>query len=204
MRNDSLIYNLFDYTPSKGDLKKLEITKAAIECLAQVGIEKTTFEAIAKKIGTRRAHVAYHFPEKHKIFLSAVKYVLATFQEEISKSVDQVDNSRDKLTSYVNASFNWMEKYPEQVTVLMLMFYLCALEHDFMDFYSLMRDKEIERLQHLLRSGNSLCDNDRIAFISKTIWNTVHSEIMIIVTNKGKVIEKGRENSLSTLNYLLM
>ena len=204
MRNDSLIYNLFDYTPSKGDLKKLEITKAAIECLAQVGIEKTTFEAIAKKIGTRRAHVAYHFPEKHKIFLSAVKYVLATFQEEISKSVDQVDNSRDKLTSYVNASFNWMEKYPEQVTVLMLMFYLCALEHDFMDFYSLMRDKEIERLQHLLRGGNSLCDNDRIAFISKTIWNTVHSEIMIIVTNKGKVIEKGRENSLSTLNYLLM
>ncbi len=203
MTNDSIIFNLFDYTPSKGDLKKLEITRAAIECLAEVGIEKTTFEAIAQKIGTRRAHVAYHFPEKHKIFLSAVKYVLSNFQELISASVNRGETNKEKLTNYVNASFDWMEQYPEQVTVLMLMFYLCALEHDFMDYYSLVRDKELERLQHILRSGNSLCDNDRIAFISKTIWNTVHSEIMIIVTNKGKVIEKGRQNSLSTLNYLL-
>lgn len=204
MSKEPTAYNLFDYTPTKGDMKKLEITKAAIECLAEVGIEKTTFESIAKKIGTRRAHIAYHFPEKHKIYLSAIKYVLATYQEYISESVRIHGTGNDKLKNYIKATFDWMEENPNQVTVFMLMFYLCAMEHDFMDYYSLVREKELERIKYILREhfDNSF-DKGRSDFIAKTIWNTVHSEIMIVVTNKGKVPEKALSNSLSTLEYLL-
>lgn len=201
---DPPIYNLFEYTPSKGDLKKLEITKAAIECLAEVGIEKTTFEAIAQKIGTRRAHVAYHFPEKHKIFLSAIKYVLATYQHFIGQAVEAGLTGEEKLENYVKASFQWMETHDEQVTVLMLMFYLCAMEMDFMNYYSQVREKELERIRNILHTDfGPRFDKERIDFIAKTIWNTVHSEIMIIVTNKGKVVSKGMSNSLSTLRYLI-
>ena len=51
----------FDQSPSKGDTKRFEIIMATIECLSTIGYDKTTYESIAKVIGTRRAHVNYYF-----------------------------------------------------------------------------------------------------------------------------------------------
>jgi AcrR family transcriptional regulator len=71
----------------KGDRKKLEIIEAAIDCLATEGIDNTTFDSIAKRIDTRRAHVAYHFKDKHMIFEAAISYILITYEHTLQEFI---------------------------------------------------------------------------------------------------------------------
>ncbi|MBT7670603.1 MAG: TetR family transcriptional regulator, partial [Bdellovibrionales bacterium] len=102
---DPALYELFEFRPRKGDIKKLQIIEAAIHCLANDGIENTTFESIGKLIGTRRSHVAYHFADKKLIFLSAIKFILSTYQQTVMGQMVESQNGRKMLLQYIEGSF---------------------------------------------------------------------------------------------------
>lgn len=148
--HDPLLLTLLDVQPRKGDLKKIEIIKAAVACIAELGIEHTTFESIGKRIGMLRAHVAYHFNGKQEIIDRAIDYVVANAQQITVEKIKKATNAQQQLSAVVEAAFDWAFEFPEQADVLMLNFYYCRIFGGHLAKHSQMRSMGRERLKKVL------------------------------------------------------
>jgi len=147
---DPRMLDLFEFRPRKGDLKKLEIIQAAIDVLANQGLENTTYESLALKINSRRAHVAYHFKDKKMIFLAAVKYILGEFQQNTLDTVEKAySENRDPihmLTAYINCVFDWAKNNPSQLSIMLLLYYQCTLDRSYLELHEQFSKDSTERL----------------------------------------------------------
>lgn len=191
---DSHIYELFEFKPRKGDLKKMEIVLAAIECIATIGFEKTTYEAIAKKIGTRRAHVAYHFKDKADIFEACIKFIMANYQQTSIKKIEAAKDGLEMLVNYAEAPFEWAEKNPEQLSVMLLFYYLCTVDESYKELHENIRRNGAERIQYILT--NKLTKKIPVkeaAPMAKTIQNLVSGSIMDVTTTGNKTLKKAKQ-----------
>lgn len=191
---DSSIYELFEFKPRKGDLKKMEIILAAIECIATIGFEKTTYEAIAKKIGTRRAHVAYHFKDKSDIFESCVRFIMANYQQASIKSIEEAKDGLEMLVNYAQTPFEWAEENPQQLSVMLLFYYLCSVDDKYKELHASIRKGGAERIQYILTNKLSKkIETDKAAPMAKTIQNLVSGSIMDVTTTGNKTLKEAKQ-----------
>jgi AcrR family transcriptional regulator len=191
---DSMIYELFEFKPRKGDLKKMEIIMAAIDCIASIGFEKTTYEAIAKKIGTRRAHVAYHFKDKNDIFEACIRYIMANYQQTSIKRIEAAKDGLEMLVNYAEAPFLWAEENPQQLSVMLLFYYLCTINEKYKELHASIRSGGVERIQYILT--NKLTKKIPVkeaAPMAKMIQNLVSGAIMDVTTTGNKTLKEARQ-----------
>tara|TARA_R110002072_G_scaffold64203_9_gene159967 strand:- start:9634 stop:10272 length:639 start_codon:yes stop_codon:yes gene_type:complete len=144
------LLDIFNTAPSKGMLKKIEIIEATIDCIATIGFEKTTYEAIAKQIGTRRAHIAYHFNDKQDIFKACVKYIVSNYHSISLQHLQEAFSPKDKLMKYIEGPYLWSEKYPKQLAVMLLFYYLCSVRDDYKELHDKVRLAGLERINDIL------------------------------------------------------
>lgn len=201
---DPIIYDLFEFRPRKGDLKKLEIIKATIDCLAHEGLENTTYEAIAQKIGTRRAHVAYHFSDKHYIYQAAVKYILATNQQISINHMSEATDGKDMLKRYVEGPFIWAQTHPEQLSVMLLLYYLCVTREEYHDLHYQIRKGGHERIKYILSSklGKKFTEEEVVIY-SKSIQNMISGAIIDAVTTRKKTLEEAKQETIKSMNRMI-
>ena len=192
---DSTIYNLFEFRPRKGDLKKLEIVKAAIECLAVEGPENMTYEAIAKRLNTRRAHIAYHFSDKSDIYLTAVKYILATAQQITIDSITKAETGKEMLENYIDSYFSWAEQNPQQLTVMLLFYYLCPLKDEYRELHSQIRKAGFERLVYILTTRlEKRLPPTVAAIIASDIQSLITGSMIDAYTTREKDMKKAQRD----------
>jgi AcrR family transcriptional regulator len=203
---DPRILDLFEFRPRKGDLKKLEIIQAAIDCLAELGLENTNYEAIAQRLQTRRAHIAYHFGEKNQIFLAAVKYILGTYQQTLVDALTHVKDQNDAqalLRAYINAAFDWAEQEPKQLQCMLLLYYMCTLHPEFLDLHHQVRLGGTERLSYLISKSNPGIKPSEAARKAKTLQNLLSGTLLDTVTTHGITFKQARSNTLKSLDFIL-
>ena len=190
---DPTFYELFEFKPRKGDLKKIEIILAAIECMSTIGHEKTTYEAIAKKIGTRRAHVAYHFKDKADIFEASIKYINASYQQTCIQQMEAAKDGEKMLMNYVEAPFIWAEENPQQLSVMLLFYYLCTIDEKYRKLHGELRTKGHERIEYILahKIKNPL-PLDQAKPLAKAIQNLMSGTIMDVSTTGKMSLKAGR------------
>lgn len=148
--NGADLNQIFGDGPSKGTLKKFEIVQATIECIATIGFEKTTYEAIAKKIGTRRAHIAYYFKDKQDIFKACIKYIVSNYHNVSLDHVSKATSPKDKLLKYVEGPYIWSQKYPNELSSMLLFYYLCTVHNSYKKLHDNVRSAGIERIRIIL------------------------------------------------------
>lgn len=201
---DPRMLELFDFRARKGDLKKIEIIQAAIEVLADQGLENTTYESLALKINSRRAHVAYHFNDKKTIFLAAVKYILGDFQQSVLDSLERAYEEKKGpvhvLQSYVDGVFDWASQNPSQLSVMLLLYYQCTLDPDYIELHEKIRKSGSERLGLLFQqvkgaSSPELC--------GKWLQNQLSGAMMDSVTTHSTTLEQAREKTHKFLDLLI-
>jgi len=56
--------------------KQQQILEAAIQCVHEVGIEKTNAKLIAERLDMPTSLIFYYFPKQHQIFESIVMYIV--------------------------------------------------------------------------------------------------------------------------------
>ncbi len=191
---DPSIYELFEFKPRKGDLKKMEIILAAIECIATIGFEKTTYEAIAQKIGTRRAHVAYHFKDKSDIFESCIRFIMANYQQASIKAIEEAKDGLEMLVNYAQTPFTWAEENPQQVSVMLLFYYLCTVDEKYKELHATIRKGGVERIQYILTNKLSKkIDPLKAAPMAKSIQNLVSGSIMDVATTGNKTLREAKQ-----------
>lgn len=191
---NSSIYELFEFKPRKGDLKKMEIILAAIECIATIGFEKTTYEAIAKKIGTRRAHVAYHFKDKADIFESCIKYIMASYQQTSIQHIEAAKDGLEMLVNYAEAPFLWAEENPQQLSVMLLFYYLCTVDDKYRELHNQIRSGGAERIQYILTNKLSKkVPPKEASTMAKAIQNLVSGTILDVTTTGNMTLKQGKQ-----------
>jgi AcrR family transcriptional regulator len=147
---DPLLMSIVESSPRKGDLRKAEIIKAAIDCIAEQGIENITFESIGKKLGMLRAHVAYHFKSKQEIIDRAIEYAIATGQNTTVEEIKKAKTPQEVLAAYVQAPFDWAVRYPKQADLLLLNLYYAQKNTTYKEAELLRRKVAAERLKAIL------------------------------------------------------
>lgn len=153
---ESTLKELFDFRLSKGDQKRIEIVQATIDCLAELGIEKTSFAAIAEKMGTRKSHVNYYYKDKDDIYYDIYKFIAGTYQEYSIAYLEQKSKSKDKLFRFLDAYFHWARENEKQLNAMFLLYYFCFHKPRFREVNQKIREGGIERLSFILREQFSL------------------------------------------------
>lgn len=198
------LFEAFEFKPRKGDLKKLEIIKAAVDILATKGLDNTTYEAIAQEIGTRRAHIAYHFSDKSDIFFAAVKYILATYQNETALQLKGAESGEEMLGRYVSSTFEWARKNPHQVSVMLLLYYMCTTTERFIELNTEVRLAGKKRLSYLLsKLEKSKIKSTDLDTLAATIGDLISAGIIAATTQKDLGLEEMRLKTLATVETLV-
>lgn len=204
LKVDPRMLELFEFRARKGDLKKIEIIRAAIEVLAEQGLENTTYESLALKINSRRAHVAYHFNDKKTIFLAAVKYILGEFQQNVLDSLElayqQKKTPVQVLRAYIDGVFDWAIKNPSQLSVMLLLYYQCTLDDDYIQLHDKVRKGGNERLALLFKQIKGQKSPE---MCGKWLQNQLSGAMMDSVTTHSTTLEQAREKTHKFLDLLI-
>ena len=147
---DPLLASMIEAKPRKGDLRKMEIIQASIRCMARVGIEGTTFDAIAKEIGTHRAHVAYYYKDKSEIIFTAIQYIMKSGATQVEDAIEAQSEPRAKMRAYVRANFDWIFDNSDFAAVAFLFFYYCRIHERYRLIQAIVREEGVSRISTLL------------------------------------------------------
>lgn len=106
----------------KNNPKKIQIIRTAIKCVAQYGIESTSAETIAKKMGIAQSGIFYYFPTQEDLFNSLDGFIAQTNHAVVTKyhSSTGAASTWEKLTGHLNGNLEWAKKYPDQVCALLI------------------------------------------------------------------------------------
>ncbi len=201
---DPMMFNLFEFRPRKGDLKRMEIIQATIDCLSTMGIDNTTYDAIAKKVGTSRAHIAYYFSDKEQIYLAAIKYILAAYQQTVIDNLSEAKSGRDMLERYIESVFIWAQKYPDQLSVMLLLYYLCSYRDEMIELNHQIRKGGYERLYYILTTKlNKRYSEKKATTLARAILSLITGSIIDSVATKGTTLEDARERTIQTVRMLI-
>jgi AcrR family transcriptional regulator len=200
-QNLDKILELFPTKVTKGDLKKAEIINATIDCIATIGWENTSYDAIGKNLGIGRAHVAYYFKDKDELFLMAFKFVSATAQEETRQEIDKAKNFTDKYLASAKGALNWLKKHPKQVSVVMAFYYLASINKKFRAIHAAIRKAGHKRLYDHLITKYSPAKASRLA---RDFQNLVTSTVIELHTTQGlREYAKAEKELLTSLKEML-
>jgi len=191
---DYILRNLFEFKPSKGDLKRLEIIKATIECLATIGFDKTTYESIAKIVGTRRAHINYYFGDKHEILMACIRYIVSNYQQVSLQHIEQARVGRDMLINFIEGPYIWAKKNPQELSVMLLFYYLCTYSEDYQKLHDKIRTGGAERLMYILHEKMSYSKKNA-RLLSKVIQNSMSGFILDAATTSLNDLKKAEDQN---------
>lgn len=167
---DSPLYAQFvGFTQRKGDIARAKIIASVTHCIAHLGIEATTFESVGKFCGMRRAHVAYYYPDLQELILAAVQLTIATAQQSTVAHVFNAASDRERLKAFCQGTFDWAEKNPDQVRVMLLFYYYSSWQPKYRTLHDEIRRLGAQRiaavLKPLLPSASTKDLNEKAKFI---------------------------------------
>jgi AcrR family transcriptional regulator len=201
---DAQMLDLFEIKPRKGDLKKMEIIQAAIECIANIGFEKTTYESIAQKLGTRRAHIKYYFNGKHEIFEACIKYIVANYHKILLDHIEKANTPKEMLMNYVEGPFIWARENPQQLSAMLLLYYFCTIRPNYRLMHHEIREKGAERIRYILAEKlKKHYTAEKALFLSKAIQNIMSGSILDASTTNGQSLIEAEAQAKKIVNKLL-
>lgn len=197
-----LLSELFEFKARKGDFKKREIILATIDCIAELGVEHTTYEAIAQKVNTRRAHVAYYFKDKKQLIVACVRYIVGNYQQMLLESLKNAKGSQGLLVGYLEGPFHWAKKNPAQLSVMLLFYYLCLVRPELKKLHEKIRAGGVERIQFILVNHMNIPTKDA-QIMAKMIQNMISGYIIDAVTTTGRSLDLAFEDLKKDVIYLI-
>jgi AcrR family transcriptional regulator len=184
--NNAIYSELFN-EPSNENKRMVSIVEAAISNYASVGIEKTTYERIAKHCKISRPLVVHYFKDKEEIFDMSIRYIRANYQQ---------------------FALEWPDHFPTHFTTLCLLFYRSSTHEKYKkintEFAVMGHDRITEMINQGIKEGVVSVD-DPIAS-AKNIQIIITGAIFSYqVENSSEPLNKSRENIIKlcfeTLNF---
>lgn len=170
--------------------KAISILSAAIENYAELGLENTTYEAIAKRAKVSRPLIFQYFRDYEDIFYNSVKLIRVHFQEFAVKAMAHEDSPAEKLKSYVRSTFAWQEMHPAFSGTLFLYSQKCGRNERDRDLNTQFHITGRQRLVTLINAGLARkqfkCDDPEAAaeMIQAIIAGGMLTTMSVALSNK--------------------
>ncbi|WP_263172812.1 TetR family transcriptional regulator [Streptomyces sp. SCSIO ZS0520] len=136
--------------------RRTQIIQAAIETLAEIGYQKTSFNQISKRANLRSTGmISYHFSGKPELYSEVAATVLAMAEETTGSRMEREETFRGRLRAYIEANFEFLARYPAHTQALAQILMMdCG--RDLTRSQTLARSVlSVERLSLLLEQGRS-------------------------------------------------
>lgn len=155
---DQILTEFFTGSPTKGQLTKLRILEAAIQCYATHGVDHSTYEAIADAASTSKQLVKKHFPDKEELFVFSVKFIRAQFQNLVLAEMAGIQDPVALITAYIRVCFLWVKKHERHALVWGLFLYYCGFNDKLRKLHTQMVKIGHSRIMEIIRIGNESKD----------------------------------------------
>ncbi|KOY85827.1 hypothetical protein AD998_06395 [bacterium 336/3] len=136
---------------SKSELKLKAILKAAKDCFARYGYEKTTLDDIGKIARLNKASLYYYFKNKEDIFIQVVLSEAKDFIEKLQNSALQAESIEEKIVTYLIARMRYyrdvLNLHQLSVTIVQ------EIQPKFDEVYQSVKNEEIAYLESILKQG---------------------------------------------------
>jgi AcrR family transcriptional regulator len=136
---------------SKSELKLKAILKAAKDCFARYGYEKTTLDDIGKIARLNKASLYYYFKNKEDIFIQVVLSEAKDFIEKLQNSALQAESIEEKIVTYLIARMRYyrdvLNLHQLSVTIVQ------EIQPKFDEVYQGVKNEEIAYLESILKQG---------------------------------------------------
>ncbi len=153
-RMDPIFARGFDVSPSKGDRRRFEIVQAAVRCIADDGLDGGILNRVAEKVGIQRSNVAYYFKTKEDLLEAAVRYAMLCGQALTQERIDRARSARERVDAITDGAFDWRERYPDQLRLLLLFYFHCMRSAPLRKLHSQFRKAGWERVRLILRESS--------------------------------------------------
>ena len=90
--------------------KQQEILKAAAECFARYGYEKTTLDDIGTLVGLNKASLYYYYKNKESIFTEVISAEWVSFFKILTAKIKKTEGYSEKILAYISERFKHLEK----------------------------------------------------------------------------------------------
>ena len=160
----------------KADRKEI-ILKAAAECFARYGYDKTTLDDIGKVVGLNKASLYYYYRNKEDLFTEVILLESSRYISSLQEKVQQLPKPEDKITEYLIERFRY---YKHVINLHQLSLdTLRKVEPLFDTLYKQVLEKEIDFLRELvdklLKKNN---DNKQLAQSLLTIADGIKAKLI--------------------------
>lgn len=131
--------------------KKLKVLKAASDCFARFGYDKTTLEDIGKSVGLNKASLYYYYKNKEDIFSDVISREVDQYLNELQRKIKSAKTSENKIQSYLS----------ERVNIYRMLMNLHNLSMDtirrfepiYNELYERMMAREVEFVSEIIQEG---------------------------------------------------
>jgi AcrR family transcriptional regulator len=165
---EQLMPEFFSDHLSKGNQTKLRILKGAIDCFATIGVEGTSYQTIAQASGVSKQLVNRYFPSKDELFISAIVFVRANFQNFAIQKISSTGRSKaSTLEKYISACFLWSDRYRNDALLWCLFFYYCGFRQEYRKVHTELVGMGHRRIVQIIEEGKGKgsfrCDDSHLA-----------------------------------------
>jgi AcrR family transcriptional regulator len=150
---DPLFGAIFPLEADKAQRRKIQIVEAAIKNYVSLGVEKTTFESIAKTCRISRPLIVHYFRDKQEIYELAIRFIRANLQQLAIAEINRHESPSDQLKGYVKSVFNWAEKWPEHAKVWLLFYYNASIRENDLRAHTELAEMGHKRIQAIIITG---------------------------------------------------
>lgn len=156
--------------------RKQEILKAASECFARFGYEKTTLDDIGKMVGLNKASLYYYYKSKEAIFAEVILLEAEAYLQELHVKIQDIADCREKILTYLRERIRQMKNVLNLHNLSVEA--MRQVQPLFQKLYQDVQEKEIDFIHAILQSciehGDMIpCDSRRIARSILTIRDAI-------------------------------
>lgn len=178
----------------KKDAVKEKIGRAAIQCFARFGLEKTTLDDIAKSVGLNKASLYYYYKNKEDIFLEVAITEGQQFIQQLQEKTIQKKGIENRIQYYLQERMQYylLVLNRNKITVDKLQKILPR----FFELYEEVMQQEIEFIHALLAEGvkkNEIIKTDTLRLAS--------SVVLVSDAVKHSLEQQGLLKNETTINY---
>jgi AcrR family transcriptional regulator len=101
-----------------GEARREQITRAAIEVLAEKGFAAASLSAIADSVGVSKGVLSYHFSDKADLVNEVVRSVLASAESWMAPRIGVATSYREALHRYIAANVSFLAAHRVDILAL--------------------------------------------------------------------------------------
>lgn len=156
--------------------KRQEIVKAARECFARFGYDKTTLDDIGKMVGLNKASLYYYYKNKEAIFAEVIVGEIEGTIDEYCAKIKKIPGCREKILTYLREKIRYMQNLMNVHSLSIEAFR--NVQPMFTNLFQQITEKEVALISGIfdkcIQQGHMKpCDTRRVAQTILTVFDAI-------------------------------